>query len=235
MRLYETYPQPSQNQEVGYIEARHKWGLPGVICDACKETWGIVGVAYPTIDLTHNDNRKDFILPPPIPFDKFPKIVSLISHLNPNGLPLPPGTQLGPLVGKACGPFNDFVWNGLWDILVKEGAYYRILENKLELDAVKPRFISLDIKGEEQLLELQIPPLSRLIPPAGTQPACSACGRLSMTRPAEIVIDKLFLPPLASLFRPVNFPTIILATDQFKNTVEEIGLTGLIFHEVAVK
>ena len=31
----------------GVVNAAHKWGLPGIICPACKSTWGTNSRAYP--------------------------------------------------------------------------------------------------------------------------------------------------------------------------------------------
>jgi hypothetical protein len=50
-----------EDTEAGYtgeISAASKWGLPGVMCPACGNTWANAAIAYPCVDLSQHPHRQ---------------------------------------------------------------------------------------------------------------------------------------------------------------------------------
>lgn len=234
MTLYEVGPTVVSQSIGNEIDASHKWGLPGVKCPLCGATWGSVGVAYPSVDLSCIASQKRYHKSWPVPLDELEELRLSISYLLPNNLPLPPGTQLGPLIGNAKGPFEDFVWNGYWDILVKASVLTHMRAIGVRLSVGVHPLLKFRGNQKEDLLELQIEPLAKMIPPPNSASICPACGRWAIERPSEIIIDGSSLPTDVDLFRVVNFATIILATEQFAEAVRNLKLTGITFKQVKV-
>ena len=85
------------------------------------------------------------------------------------------------------------------------------------------------------LFELEILPLVSLAPASflpGDEP-CKSCGREG--RKVEVpIVSRDSVPEEVDLFRPQNFPTYILGTERFKQAVDELGLKGMVFQELAL-
>src|SRR5947209_1120664 len=123
--LYEIVPDDSYHH---YIEARHRWGLPGVRCEACGATWGNVGVAYPAVDLSGLPNSRPYTKRWPVPWTEFVSLRAVVLSLLPPGAIVPPGTGLGPLIGRANGTFPDVAWQHPWTMLIRSEALARLRE-----------------------------------------------------------------------------------------------------------
>ncbi|MGE0887716.1 MAG: double-CXXCG motif protein [Blastocatellales bacterium] len=232
MDIFEVVSSNSEISKCGLIDASHKWNLPGVKCRVCHTTWGNVGMAYPRVNLRGTKFEDAFIDPYPVELERLEELRQSIKHLVPEGLPLPPGTQFGPLIGIAEGPYCDFVWHHYWDILVKMEVINSLASEKTHLPKVSKPKLEFRGKYSANLVELQIEPLVTMVFAQSSFNVCSACGRLNESRPEEIVIDSSKLPEDIDLFRVTNFSTVILANDRFVNSVKKLGLTGISFNSV---
>src|SRR5437016_6119391 len=58
MKLFEIGPDDDGWPHDYRFDAVHRWGLPGIECPVCKNTWGGVGPSYPKLNLpTHLDSK----------------------------------------------------------------------------------------------------------------------------------------------------------------------------------
>ncbi|HMX24701.1 MAG TPA: double-CXXCG motif protein [Blastocatellia bacterium] len=234
MSLSEVVPSTREITSCGFIDASHEWSLPGVTCVACGNTWGAIGTAYPRLNLQGTKFESIFRDSYPVSLARLEELRQSIRHIVPKGLPLPPGTHFGPLIGTAEGPFCDFVWHDYWDILVNKEALNRLKTEGVQLSQeVMPKFNLLK-KWNANLLELQIEPRARMIHTSATSDTCTACGRWGISRPDKIVIDSSTLPEDVDLFRVVSFSTIILANNRFTDAVRRLELTGVSFKPVMI-
>ena len=62
----------------GDISAASKWGLPGVRCPKCGNTWSTSGTAYPCVDLSQHPHRAEFEVPRPEPIEEFERLRELV-------------------------------------------------------------------------------------------------------------------------------------------------------------
>jgi uncharacterized double-CXXCG motif protein len=216
----------------GYIDATHKWGLPGVICSQCNSTWGAVGSEYPSVDLSGLSNENAYRKARAVPFDEFERLRQPILRMLPEGSKLIPGTQFGPLLGEAKGKFKDFAWINLWTLLIRSEVRTALETRVSNLICVRPQ---LSWKGvETDLLELQLDPHGHLVSPSTSQPSCEACGRDPNSLPKQIIVTRSSIPDNVDLFRARNFNTVLLATSRFVNAVRDLNLVGVRFNEVIV-
>jgi hypothetical protein len=62
---------------------------------------------------------------------------------------------------------------------------------------------------------------------------CKSCGREG--RQVDVpIVSRDSIPADMDLFRARNFPTYILGTERFKQAVDELGLEGMVFQELAL-
>ncbi len=231
--LYELLPDDSYDN---YIEASHRWGLPGVRCEACGATWGNAGVAYPTADLSSLPNSQRYTSLWPVPWTEFEGLRAAVLPLLPAGALAPPGTDLGPLVGRARGTFPELVWQNPWTILAHSDVILRLSEKGVRrlVGAVA------QLTGRRQLpqlVELQLEPHGCMSPsslPFGGAPPCTTCGRRGITRPSQVIIDRCSIPMDHDIFRLTDLTTMIVATTGAVNALRDLGLRGFRFQEVAL-
>ena len=222
----------------GDFSAAHKWGLPGVECSSCGATWSDAGHDYPGVDLSQLPERKEFETARPEPFAEFARLRELVRPLAPLNAELPPGTNFGPLIGKAHGNFGPFTWLGSSLLLVHREALERLrVEGVQGLLGCKTA-LRFRQKDPPDLLELQIEPRGRLhadcIPP-DVPPPCTTCGRHGFSRPDEPLLDAASLPTDLDLFRVGNFATMIVGTERFRDAVRRLELDGISFRELPTR
>ncbi len=236
MSLYQIGPDDSERGPANRYEldATHEWGLPGVKCPACGATWAMTGPAFPALDLSGLPSTESYRSGWPVTPDELEALRLPLLPLLPGGYVPPPGTEFGPLVGKARGTFvDDFVWVNPWTLLLGREALTKLQDAGLRLPAtVAPR---LKFRGgaPAELLELQIEPAGELAEEsfaAGGRP-CPACGR-DGRRPERFIADTRSLPADLDIFRARNFPTLILVTGRLVEAARRLGLTGAVFVEV---
>lgn len=212
------------------LEATHKWGLPGVRCPFCRSTWAMTGLSFPSVDLSALPLATALEQSGVVKLDKFQLLRDLIIPLMPikNFLP-PPGTEFGPLQGKAFGPFGDFAWVGSWFLLLQRKTLEMIITSGVRtLSPCRTELIHKR-KGLPELLELEIEPAIRLdsscVPPELSP--CKGCGRLGLKAPDVITVQKSSIPQKGDLFRVLELPTYIVAKERLAEIIVELKLTGL--------
>lgn len=234
MRLFNVSPDQGEWENRNYIEAVHKWKLPGVKCTICGDTWSTTGLAYPSVDLSVLQNAERYTNSWPVSLSEFDELRQPILPLMPDGSIPPPGTQFGPLLGKAEGTFGDFAWVNPWTILIRKEAYDSLMSAGVSMPkGIRP--ILLFTKANPvDLLELEIEPHAVMAQSSlsGYEfEYCSGCGRVRDSLPERIKIEGNSIPRQADLFRIRNFSTAIIATEKFLNTVKEFGLSDITFRE----
>ncbi len=228
--------QDQNRQTAGYIDAGHKWGLPGVDCSACKSIWSTVGLEYPSVDLTGLPDERLYRMPRLEPLEIYLDLRKNIANAFPKLPLLAPGTQFGPSVGKAFGNLDGFVWRAWWTVCLESSA----LEDLKTSGLCLPRTVRAELKfkkEEREIFEFDLPLRGALANPVydGIQlDYCTACGRNSATIPDEILIDRDSLPADLDIFRVRNFTTIILVTEKFVDAIKTYDIKGAVFEEVKV-
>jgi uncharacterized double-CXXCG motif protein len=222
----------------GSFDAWHPWRLPGVSCPTCGATWSDVGHYYPSIDLSHLAERKEFVKARPEPFAEFARLRELVRPLAPPNAELPPGTGFGPVTGSASGRFGPLAWVGELKLLVRRDALERLQAEGVRGLQACPTALRFRRKDAPELLELQVEPHGRLHPdciPPEVPPPCSTCGRHGFSRPDEPLLDAASLPTDMDLFRVGNFATMVIGTEHFMEAVRRLELDGITFRELPVR
>jgi len=222
----------------GDISARSKWGLPGVKCPLCGKTWTNGGVAYPCVDLSQHPHRAEFEVPRPEPIEDFERLREQVRPLLSEGLPLPPGTLLGPAVGTAQGNFGPFCFETPWSLFMRREAMEALQKTGVQgLKGCKPELRFRQKKNPPELVELQLEPHGLLhpdcLPPR--PPPCSRCGRDGFQLPEHLLLDEASLPTHTDVFRLANFETVLVGTERFKEAVQRLGLDGILFLELPLR
>lgn len=218
----------------GETDAVHRWCLPGVSCRECGATWGSAATLYPGADLSALPERASFEDPSPQPNEEFERLRELVRPLVPPGAPLPPGAQLGPLVGTARGTFGAFYYDFPWTVLVRREALEKLQAagvRGLKGFCTELRFRQ---KQSPELLELQLErhgqlhadclPLARPVP-------CSRCGGGGYKRPPHPLLDGATLPEDLDLFRLAD-TGLMVASERLVEAVRRLELDGLTFEEL---
>lgn len=222
-------------RKVGHIDAIHKWGLPGVNCPVCHQTWSTVGLEYPSVDLTNFLDEKLYRVARTERLDEFLRLRQKIADAFPQLMILKPGAEFGSSIGKAVGGRLDgFVWRAWWTICLEACALEKLKDSGLSL----PNSVKAELKfkkEEQEIFEFDLPLKGKLTNGVydGIQVKyCDGCGRDSASKPNKILIEHSSLPTNIDIFRISNFTTIILVTEKFVKTVTDLGIKGAIFSEV---
>lgn len=216
------------------IHDEHKWGLPGVKCSMCGATWGNVGLAYPSIDLSALSNEKRYRNVWPVPLEELEELRRPIRQLVGDEIYLPPGTDFGSLVGSAKGNFGDFAWVNSWTLLIRREVLQALKSSGVSMPIGVPAQLRFAKRNQPEFLELQIEPYAMLVFPPSTPQPCPACDRLGISLPEQIIVEEPSIPTDVDLFRARNFTTIILATERFMEATQSLKLTDISFQEVLV-
>lgn len=226
-------------RSTGQFDDCHKWGLPGAHCPVCDASWASCAEAYPSVDLSNLAERAKFEEPRlEEDFEEFERLRDLIRPLVPRGVPLRPGTELGPLVGEASGVFGPVYMREPWMVIVQTTALARLQAEGLRgLNGYRTE-LRFQQNPPPDILELEIVSAGRLhsdcLPPGLT--ACQKCGRLGFTRPNEPILDAASLPEDRDLFRLRNFATMIIGTERFADALDRLGLAEeVVFHELPTR
>ncbi|MGZ3461018.1 MAG: SitI6 family double-CXXCG motif immunity protein [Archangium sp.] len=225
----------------GFVDAAHKWRLPGIInCPGCKATWSDGSKAYPSVDLTPVVSLADFEKARPEPIEEYERLCELVRPLLPSGAVLEPGSGLGPLAGNAWGRFGPLVAPFNWWLSMQREAL-----EKLQAEGVRGlkgcrTELRFRQRNSPELLELEVLPMGRAHPdclPPDRKPPCARCGRVGLTRPdlQLLLLDASTLPNDRDLFRLEDFSTTIICTERFVDACKRLGLDGVVFLPVPAK
>ncbi|HYO51837.1 double-CXXCG motif protein [Archangium sp.] len=222
----------------GFVDATNKWGLPGIICPACKTTWSGCAKTYPSVDLTPVATLADFEKTRAEPAEEYERLCELVRPLLPPGAQLEPGAAFGPLVGKAQGRFGQFVSNYSCLLLVRREALEKLQAESLRgLKGCRTE-LRFRQRNSPELLELEILPMGRAHPdclPPDRQPPCPRCGYQDLSLPEELILDAATPPSHLDLFRLEDFPTVIVCTERFVGACKRLGLDGVTFQPLPAK
>ena len=237
MRLFRLDREDS-SRYVWNLQADHKWSLPGIHCPRCDEVWSSTGEAYPSVDLSGLPDRRKFGARVEENFAEFIRLREVVRPLAPEGVPLETGTEFGPLVGRGRGPFPQLVLLNLWTLLIRREALEQLqAEGVRGLMGCKTE-LRLRDKNPPELLELQMAPcgmVHRDCLPQRLPPPCATCGLCAISLPPEQILDAATLPTDRDLFRLFNFPTVIVGTERFVETVRRLDLEGVAFRELPTR
>lgn len=222
----------------GEYNAAHRWKLPGVHCPLCKASWSEGSDAYPCVDLS--------ALPEHSLFEKarleenyaeFERLRELVRPFVPAGVPLWPGTALGPLVGSARGSFGQLGMQYDWMPLIRREALEQLQAEGVRGLRGGRAELRFRQKSAPELLELQIEPRGRLhldcLP--SRSPACAKCGRDSYSRPEQSLLDAASLPEDRDLFRLENFLPMVIGSERLVDAVRRLGFEEVSLRELPVR
>jgi uncharacterized double-CXXCG motif protein len=221
---------------LGEYRARHTWYLPGTTCPTCGATWGGIAEAWPCVDLSDLDEQEKFS-EARLEEDRteFERLREKVRPLVPTGAPLRPGTAFGPLTGKARGRFAELVFQDPWLLLLRQEAMEKLHAEGLR--GLEGRLADLHFKQKEppRLVELQLPPKGRMHRDcllAEFPEPCARCGRWGVKVPEEPILDAATLPEAMDVFRLADFPTVIIGSERFVETVRRLGYQEVDFLEL---
>lgn len=249
MRLFEIRPDPDYPHNY-YLNASHRWGLPGVKCDVCG--WrggGRVGLAYPKLTLPAGLDPKPYLKRWPVSPARLQELIAPLRPLLDPSLPIEDGTEFGPVCGTGYGKFGDFTWLNSWTPFISPEALEKLRACGIGNLSTQPAEIKLRGKRQFEHLELCLEPRVKLDPAysatAGLE-RCGVCGKFLPQPPPPtreegvrqvcerpVVLGDSF-PKGLHLVRVLEWPAKILATEQFVNCVRELKLTDITFEEVQV-
>jgi uncharacterized double-CXXCG motif protein len=202
----------------------------------CGATWGGIAEAWPCVDLSELDEQEKFT-EARLEEDRaeFERLREKVRPLVPAGASLRPGTAFGPLTGKARGRFAELVLQDPWLLLLRQEALERLQAEGLH--GLEGKLADLRFKQKEppRFVELQLPPKGRLhrscLPDDVPEP-CSRCGRWGVKVPEEPILDASTLPDNLDVFRLADFPTVIIGSERFVETVRRLDYQEADFLEL---
>jgi len=104
MKVFEVKPDDDGFPYGYYIDAVHRWGLPGVRCPACGFTGGAVGVSYADLSQPVGVEPEPYEAHSPVAPSRVRELARPLRTLLAEDLPIPAGREFGPLCGKAESP-----------------------------------------------------------------------------------------------------------------------------------
>jgi uncharacterized double-CXXCG motif protein len=223
----------------GWYEAAPKWSLPGAHCPRCDAIWSTNVDAYPSVDLSHLSDQEKYAARLEEDYAEFERLREQVRPLLPPGVPLWPGTGLGPMEGSAKGEFGPLVMCYPWTLLMRSEALETLQAEGIK--GLKGCHTKLRFHGKisPELLEMELLPFGQLHPdclPADRSPPCAKCGRDRFTRPDEPILDAASLPRDLNLFRLADFLTMIIGTEHLVEAVRRLGYEqDVVFRELPLK
>lgn len=153
------------------------------------------------------------------------------------GTSLPPGTEFGPLVGHGKGTFGDFGWPQ-WPgvMLIRPEVAVRLetagIRGLRTLPARITYFGGDDPKFREVAFTYEGNIAEDALSPAGSPP-CVACGHRNLPSGKRTQLDPESVSGDVDIFRGIDLPSCIFATETFVDAVRSLGLTDIAFEEIA--
>lgn len=216
-----------------------RYSMREVSCPNCGEVrW--LGQYYPTFEVEnlakdvtryldrYGEADREFLS-----LEEFGKLAAkLTPHLGPNR-PLMPLTELGPTLGSAEGKFRDFNWPlGNRTVFVRRSVYEILREAGFDIAGV-PAALTYRRERRDPLVELEVPPLSRLHP--SQQPnVCTICGfseatggRLPNEAAASVTLDATSFDETIPLQRVLERVEIMLVNEALAGFIRTRGFDGI--------
>jgi uncharacterized double-CXXCG motif protein len=239
VRLFRVHRDVSNSAErFSYdIVAAHTWTLPGVQdCPKCYETWAS-SVAYPDVDLSRLRGEESYRTQRPQTLYVVHRMREAVKPFVAPGTSLPPGTEFGPLVGHGTGTFGDFGWPQRPGVmLVRPEAAARLGAAGVRGLRTVPAHITYRGGEDPMFREVAFAYEGQIaddeLSPGGT-PACAACGFCILPSEKRTQLDPASVSGAVDIFRGIDLPSCIYATESFVDAVRSLGLTDIAFEEIA--
>jgi uncharacterized double-CXXCG motif protein len=231
-RAYEIRPDQARWGKQNSIEATHWRKLPGVRCPTCG-VWALTGIMYPTVDPSTLNGVSLPETPAPLPVEQFNAVVASIQPAVGAQRPVRPGTELGPLRGKAQGSFGDFAWVNAWTPLLRESVWLALRENGILLAGVRAE-LDFGKLVHEAFVELEALPTAAL-PKAFVPEKCAVCERLAVKKPDDISLAASSLDASIPLQRIAELPTVLVANEPLARFIQQGNLRDVIVTPIEVR
>lgn len=146
--------------------------------------------------------------------------------------PAKPGTDLGPLHGKANGRFGDFAWVNPWTPLLRESVWLALKEAGIPLVGVHAE---LDFGGQQHESLIEIEALPKVTLPDSLVGTCAICGRLSAKKPDDIIVAASSFDGSIALQRIIELPTVLVANESLAQFIRERNLRDVILTPIQLR
>ncbi len=239
MKFYRMEGDPAPRY-TGDLNAGHRWGLPGVKekCPACGSSGGVIGLAYPCVDVSGLPEHDKLDEPWPVSLAEFNRLRELVRPLAPEGTPLEPGTSFGPVEGSAMGYFGQLFMQNPWSLYMRREALERLQAEGIRGLQGCPINVRFRQKNHPHLLELQFELHGHYHPdclPPDLKPPCSTCGDANLKRPERTILAAASLPANVDVFRLRQGWTNIIASERLVDAVRRLELDGVVFQELETR
>ncbi|KFE71129.1 double-CXXCG motif protein [Hyalangium minutum] len=223
----------------GGYDFGHQWGLPGVHCPMCNDTWASTGETYPSVDLSQlpAEEQRKYLPRVEENYEEFERLREQVRPLVPPGARLWPGTQFGPLIGRAQGEFGPLVLFYVWEPLMRREPMERLQAEGLKGLKGCRTALRFRKKNPPEFLEMELLLRGRLHPGCLPEltPPCPQCKGGSASWPEEPVLDASTLPQDLDLFRLADFMRVIV-TERFVEAVQRLSYAqDLAFQQLPVR
>lgn len=228
MKLYRI-SENSELEQPNVTKFKRAAVVPGVACTECLSKWGNTGVIYPQLDehvYSHPDIPKR---PFPLPLEKFEKLAKSLEEIS--DMPILPGTHLGPLAGEITGELWDFLWINPWTPLMTKAVHKSLTDAGVIILVGKSALYSQN----NSLLVEPYAPLKAHIKGHGNLSSCVGCGRLGLKKPDVITVERFSLDSQLHLFRLVEFPSVLLVSEEFRDFSIKQGYRNICFEAIIVE
>jgi hypothetical protein len=172
---------------------------------------------------------KDITLPAspsPLPLEQFYALAASVQPVLGDNRPVEPGTELGPLRGKAKGNFGDFAWVNPWTPLLRESVWLALRDSGIHLVGTQAE-LDFGKRVHEPLVELEVLPTASL-PKSLLPEKCSICGRLGGGLPDTLYVDGLAFDASIPLQRLAEHPAVLVANEEFARFINHRKLRDVI-------
>lgn len=240
MRFFEVL-EDEATRNTGRIDGVSPWCIPSIDCTVCGG-YGGLGEAYPTVDLARFAHRA--LLEEPrsqqaLSLEAYRHLCEQLRPWVPPAAPLEPGTQLGPVVGKAKGRFGDFYFQAPWAPWIRISALEKLHAAGVRGLHCAPGDLGYRGQPAPPLHCLEVLVHGALHPTSHTpdwQAPCPRCGSHRNGYPSEsAVLAASTLPENIDLFRLRDFKTVIVASERFVEAVKQLRLSDIAFRELSVR
>jgi uncharacterized double-CXXCG motif protein len=237
LKFYKLEPETAPRY-TGYLNAGHRWGLPGVErCPACRIGGGVGGLQYPCVDVSSLPEREKFHEAWPVPFDEFVRLRELVRPLVPQGAVLQPGASFGPMEGSGSGYFGQLCMQNA-SLFAHREALERLRAAGIRGLLACPSRVRFRTRSAPELWELQLELHGRFHPgclPPDRQPPCPTCGNDPLTLPKRYWLAASSMPEDVDVFRFRDASGFIFASERMVDAVKRLELDGVVFQELDVR
>lgn len=239
MRLYWLQDVPKRRYSATHTDG-HTWCLPGASCPVCHLSGGTSANAYPSVDLSQLPPRERKLYSARLEEDfvEFERLRDQVRPLVPEGVPLWPGTDFGPMTASIRGEVGPLVLDHPWTLLMRPESLQHLKEEGLQGLKGCRTALRFRTKNPPELLELELLPRGRFHEECLLERpfSCPRCERVKLQLPNEPVLDAATLPKNLDLFRLEDSPGMIVGTERFVEAVRRQGYAeDLLFRELPVR